>query len=219
MGSISVTELEQPRINSVELVGGSEWKQTAANRYERPLDGSEAFFTSIHSLGAQHGRQHWALSTGVKIRTYRATFAEDLKVVWIALRYRHPIMATEINDDKLVYQTAEGSELERWLEETFVVHPSNISGAELYGTTPRPLKRVICNVLPHTQEIVIQGTHAHLDGLGAVTLVDNLLQMLSKRSSSLVVFGDEAKNLLPQFSKSPRSQPPPLNNKPAGMPP
>lgn len=200
MGSISVTELEQPRISGIESVGGSEWKQTAANRYERPLDGSEAFFRSIHSLGAQHGRQQWVLSTGVKIRTCRATFAEDLKAVWVALRYRHPILATELDDNKLVYQTADGSELERWLEETFIVHPSNISGAELYGTTPRPLKRVVCNVLPHTQEIVIQGTHAHLDGLGAVTLVNNLLHMLSKRSSSLVVFGDEAKNLLPQFS-------------------
>ncbi|KAL8795485.1 MAG: hypothetical protein Q9195_002074 [Heterodermia aff. obscurata] len=159
----------------------------------------ESFFTSIHTLGSQYNCQHWAVSTGIKIRTERATFTEDLKSVWIALRYRHPILATQFEEGKLVYNTADEIELKQWLNETFIVHPSNMTGSELYGTTPRPLKRVICNILPHTQEIVIQAMHAHLDGLGSVTLFDNLLSMLNKPQQA-PIFGDEAKNLLAPFA-------------------
>ena len=199
MGSIAATELERPRTKGFRLGGDRQWRQTAWNRFERPLDDLESFFASVHTLGAQHSRQHWALSTGIKIRTERATFTDDLKSVWIALRYRHPILATQVEDGKLVYNTADEIELKQWLKETFVVHPPNMTGSELYGTTPRPLKRAICNILPHTQEIVIQATHAHLDGLGGVTLFDNLLSMLNKPQQP-PVFGDEAKNLLSPFS-------------------
>ena len=199
MGSIAATQLERSQTKGFRLGGDRQWKQTALNRYERPLDDLESFFTSLHALGVQHNRQHWALSTGIKIRTERATFTEDIKSVWIALRYRHPVLATQVEDGKLVYKTADEIELKQWLGETFVVHPSNRTGSELYGTTPRPLKRVICNVLPHTQEIVIQAMHAHLDGLGAVTLFDNLLRMLNQPQQA-PIFGDEAKNLLSPFA-------------------
>ena len=199
MGSIAATELARAQTKAFRLGGDRQWKQTALNRYERPLDDLESFFMSIHTLGAQHNRQHWALSTGIKIRTERVTFTEELRSVWIALRYRHPIIATQVEDGKLVYHTADQIELEQWLKETFIVHPLNMMGSELYGTTPRPLKRVICNILPHTQEIVIQSTHVHLDGLGAVTLFDNLLRMLNEPQQA-PIFGNEAKNLLSPFS-------------------
>ena len=199
MVSFAATELERPQTKGFRLGGDRQWKQTALNRYERPLDDLESFFTSIHTLGAQHNRQHWALSTGIKVSTERANFTEDLKFAWIALRYRHPILATQFEEGKLVYNTADEIELKQWLKETFIVHPPNMTGSELYGTTPRPLKRVICNILPHTQEIVIQAMHAHLDGLGAVTLFDNLLRMLNQPQQA-PIFGDEAKNLLSPFA-------------------
>lgn len=204
MGSIAAIEPESPQTKGFRLGGDRQWKQTALNRYERPLDDVESFFKFLHTLGAQHNRQHWALSTGIKMRTERVTFTEDVKSVWIALRYRHPILATQVEDGKLVYNTADKIELRKWLKETFIVHPPDMTGSELYGTTPRPLKRVICNILPHTQEIVIQAMHVHLDGLGAVTLFDNLLRMLNQPQKA-PIFGDEDKNLLPSFASLARA--------------
>ena len=138
------------------------------------------------------------MSTGIKIRSEQAGFAERLREAWIALRYQHPILASLADGDRLVYHIADELEIEAWLNETFFVHTTNTTARELYGTVPRPFKRVVCHVLPHSQEILLQGTHAHLDGIGSVTLFDNLLRLLNETQK--VVFGNEGKNLIPPFS-------------------
>ena len=139
-----------------------------------------------------------ALSSGIRVQAKRARFAEDVKDAWIALRYEHPILACHIHEGRIVYQTADEPELKDWLAETLIVHDSKVAARELYGMTPRPFNRVICHVLLDSQEILVQSTHAHVDGLGVVTLFDNLLRMLGRPRK--VVFGDEAKNLLPPLS-------------------
>ena len=48
MGSIAATELERPQTKEFRLRRDRQWKQTALNRYERPLDDLESFFMSLY---------------------------------------------------------------------------------------------------------------------------------------------------------------------------
>ena len=108
MSSITTTEIAQLQPDKIGL-SSSHWKQTNRGHYVRPLDGLEAFFTIPHTLGAEHKRQHWAMSTGIRIRTQRPNFAEDVRAAWISLRYRHPVLATKVEDGRFVYRIADGT--------------------------------------------------------------------------------------------------------------
>ncbi|KAL8831676.1 MAG: hypothetical protein Q9191_000721 [Dirinaria sp. TL-2023a] len=207
MGAISLEEVtkapETPQSPTLKLSASNQWRQTSPTTYTRPLDPIESFFNIIHTAGAELGLQHWALSAGIKVRTASPTFISDLRDIWATLRYNNPIIACEMQDGQMTYRVpGSASELSQWLEATFIVHPTATSARELYGETARPFTRVVCHVLPLTQEILLQGTHAHLDGLGTVTLFDNLLRLLATPSSQRQKpnFGDEAKNLLPPLS-------------------
>ena len=220
MGAITLEEVtkesETPQTTTLELKASNEWHQTSSTTYARPLDSLESFFNVVHTAGAEFGLQHWALSSGIKICTSSPTFVSDLRDIWAILRYSSPILACEIQDGQMIYHVPSSeSDLSEWLKETFIVHATATSAREVYGMTPRPLTRVVCHILPLTQEILLQGTHAHLDGLGVVTLFDNLLRLLASPSTlrQQPIFGDEAKNLLPPLSTMTNALPTPQQMK------
>lgn len=176
-----------------------EWSQTSPTRFERPIDDLESFFLFIASVGAPYGRQNWAISSGIKFQTDRADIVSDLHRAWTAIRYEHPNVASYVDGSRWVYEVVQNdAELQQWLSETFVVHSSETSARDLFVGF-QPTKRMILHVLPHTQEAIIQCPHTHTDGLGTVTLFNNMLQSLAIPSKQ-PPFGDEAKNLLPPFT-------------------
>lgn len=184
-----------------------EWEQVAPNQFERAIDDMERFYALQESITAHFGVQNWKLSNGLRIKTNRPNLVDDVKRAWIALRYKHPFLASQIEGDRWVYRVADEAELDQWLQETFFVHDNTMTSRELYPQlSTQPLKRAVMHFLARTQEIVLQSPHSQMDGLGIMLWYDNFLKELVK-SPETIAFGDEAKNLLPALTSLARIPP------------
>ena len=176
-----------------------EWSQVSPKRYEREVDAMERFYNLQESVTAHLGVHNWMMSNGIKIHSDSPTLIDDVKNAWIALRYKHPVLSSQIEDDRWVYDVPNQAELERWLGETFFVHNTSKTSRELYPELQtRPLKKAVLHFLPQTQEVLLQSPHTHMDGMGVMVWYDNFMQELV--APSLPVFGDEGKNLLPPLT-------------------
>ncbi|KAF1978067.1 hypothetical protein BU23DRAFT_654410 [Bimuria novae-zelandiae CBS 107.79] len=174
-----------------------EWTQTSATTYERRVDYLESFFLFVGILGqGRPDKDNWYPTTAIRVETDREQFIGDVKAAWKALRYDHPILAATVEDYRWIYHLAEEQELSSWLDETFFVHETPKSSRQLFPFDNNPTKRAILHVLPQTQEIVLQGPHTHLDGIGMATFFNNLLTLMTVPPEKLQrPFGSEAANL------------------------
>ncbi|KAI0456728.1 hypothetical protein F5B21DRAFT_466543 [Xylaria acuta] len=174
-----------------------EWIQTSATTYERRVDYLESFFLFVGILGqGRPDKDNWYPSAAIKVDTARENFIEDVKAAWKALRYDHPIIAAEVQEYRWIYHIANEQELNSWLDETFFVHDTPKSSRQLFPFDNNPTKRAILHVLPQTQEIVLQGPHTHVDGIGMAIFFNNLLTLMTAPPDELQrPFGGEAVNL------------------------
>lgn len=187
---------------TTEHLEGLEWRQVEPGRFERGIDDMERFYNLQESITAHHQVHNWMMSNAIKIHAPdRKNLVEDVKRAWIALRFKHPWLSSQVDGDKWVYQVPDGPMLNKWLEETFFVHRNSKTSRQLFPDLPtRPLKRAVLHYLVDTQEVVLQSPHAHMDGLGIVIWYDNFLRELANPTHP-VIFGTEHHNLLPPLTK------------------
>ena len=171
-----------------------QWTETTPGHYERPLDDIESLFAQVASRGGPIGREHTAITAGVKIELESADLVAVVKQAWTTPRYECPSLATTTEGDKRVYQVANDAELESWLEETFIVDDSTTDAERLFSKL-RPVKRATLYLLLQSKELVFRCSHDRFDGVGIIYFFDHLLQVLA--SPKKIGFGDEAKNLFP----------------------
>lgn len=177
------------------------WTKTSPSVYERAIADFEKFFLFIAVVGqGRPDRQNWNTATGIRIETKRDDFVGDVKEAWRALRYDHPCFAAIIEGDRWLYHVADEQELSVWMEETFHVHNVHQTARELFPFETNPSRRTVLHVLPRTQELVLQGPHTHVDGIGMTTFFDNLLRFLVAPSRKEPTWGDEGKNLTPPLT-------------------
>ena len=177
------------------------WTRTSPTVYKRAVDDLEKFYLFIAAAGqGRPDKRNWHPAAGIKIETKRQQFVEEGKQVWKILRYDHPCLSAIIESDLWVYHIADQQELSRWLKETFLVHDDHRSARELFPFETNHSERVVLHILPHAQELVIQGPHTHLDGIGMATLFDHLLRLLAAPSLTEPPWGDEGKNLTPPLT-------------------
>lgn len=176
-----------------------EWAQTSSSTYERAIDSLERFFIFIASVGqGRPDKQNWHFTAGLKIETRRSDFAGDVKAAWIASRFQYPVLSAVIEDDRWIYRVAEEKEQHNWLRETFHVHDTERTARQLFPFETNPSTRCVLHVLPQTQELVIQGPHTHVDGIGAATFFNHILQFLADPVPACPpAYGTEAANLTP----------------------
>lgn len=155
-----------------------QWRQTGPKTFGRRLDSMERFYQLVGSLGqGRPSRSNWSITMGIKVNSRRDTFVTDIREAWAAMRFEYPSIAAFVENGGWVYNVADHDEMNRWLVETFHVHVSHRSARQLYPFEERVnSRRATVHVLPHTQEIVIQGPHTHLDGLGMAMILDAMMK-------------------------------------------
>jgi hypothetical protein len=95
---------------------------------------------------------------------------------------------------------ADDQELESWLKETLHFHDTPSTSREMF-----PIRNftghATLHVLLQTQELLLLAPHTHLDGIGAYTAMNNLLQALADASvTDSPKLGDEAQHLVPPLN-------------------
>jgi len=146
-----------------------------------------------------------------------------LRAAWKKLRYDHPTLAAPAEYDvesskcKKVYQKfSEDRGVRDWEEQSFKVIESGKSGAE-FANEDQPLGRfaTLHLVVPPSfdtesernflkRDIVFRSHHDIVDGIGTLSLLNNLLEHTSAAFTSPsgnleTHFGDEHRNLSPPF--------------------
>ena len=177
------------------------WTRTSPTTYERAVDYIETFYLFVESIGqGRSDNQNWHPVAGIKIETKPEHFVEEVRQAWRVLRYDHPNLSAFIENERWVYHVADEQELSQWLEETVRVHNVPRSARELWPFETSPNKRTVLHVFPQTQELVVQGPHTHLDGIGMAKLFDHFLRLLVNPSPAEPSWGDEGKNLTPPLT-------------------
>ncbi|KAI5460577.1 hypothetical protein BGZ63DRAFT_387471 [Mariannaea sp. PMI_226] len=187
-----------------------EWTQTSPSTYERALDSFDKFFIFIGSVGqGRPDKQNWHVTSAIRVETTRSNFVDDVKSVWINLRYKFPGYAAVVEDDRWIYRTADDeTELNSWLSDSFYIHDTNKTARQLFPFDTNPSRRPVLHVLPRTQELVLQSPHTHLDGLGSATFFNHMLKALvAPPPTSQPAFGTEGINLQGPCSVAARVQP------------
>ena len=115
------------------------------------------------------------------------------KRAWKSLRFHYPNLAVTLQNGLWVYVIADENSIEKWLEESFVIESTSVTAETVVGTGI-PIMPTL-HYLPGTSEIILNGSHSYLDGLGALQILARFFELMSEDISP--TFGDEDKNLLP----------------------
>lgn len=118
---------------------------------------------------------------------------EHYRTAWKTLRYDHPTIASAVSKGKMHYTVPNKGELQEWLTKTFLIVGGSVQGKDVLATLPSTGMGVLL-LLPQTREIVFQIPHTHIDGIGAMMLLDTFL-CLVKAGPGDVRFGQEYKHL------------------------
>ncbi|KAK0648455.1 hypothetical protein B0T16DRAFT_408218 [Cercophora newfieldiana] len=186
---------------------GLQWTKVSSRTYERSLDDMETFFglAGEGGVGATDG-QHWHIAVMAKIKT-SIDLRKEVPTAWNALRNINPglsaVVSGRANTGRLVYTVADEQELEPWLKETLFFHDTPKTSRDMF-----PIRnltgRACLHVLLQTQELYLLAPHTHLDGIGAYTAMNNLIQALADSASvptlNVELGGSEAQNLVPPLN-------------------
>ncbi|KAF7562288.1 hypothetical protein G7046_g1845 [Stylonectria norvegica] len=177
-----------------------QWVKTSSRTYERSLDDMEKFYALAGKggVGATDG-QHWHIAIIAKIKTTDVDLERDIPIAWKMLRQINPCLSAVAQGDRLIYTIADEEELQPWINETLHFHQTPSTSREMF-----PIRnytgRASLHVLLQTRELCLLAPHTHLDGIGAYTAMNNLVQALVNVSSATngpALDGNEAKNLSP----------------------
>lgn len=176
-----------------------QWIKTSSRTYERSLDDMERFFglAGEAGVGATDG-QHWHIAIMAKIKTADLDLKKYVPTAWRTLRRMNPCLSAVVRDGRWIYTVADEQEHENWLKESLHFHDTSSTSRDIF-----PIKnftgRAVLHVLLQTQELYLLAPHTHLDGIGAYTAMNNLVQALADTDSVTdgpELGGDECQNLI-----------------------
>ncbi|KAL4913901.1 hypothetical protein BDW62DRAFT_220477 [Aspergillus aurantiobrunneus] len=158
------------------------WRPRDADVLERNTDAVEDFYLHQGSHNVRIGRRRLDLTVMVKLRTDPGfdISVEQTRAAWIALRRRHPAIATYTKGSKRIYQKLQPGQIKRWLNKTLVVI---VDQGEL---TPEVLDSLpaadmpALHFLPRSKVFALRTPQHLMDALGAVMVLNHFLDELSK---------------------------------------
>jgi hypothetical protein len=155
------------------------------------MDDVERYFYAISSVSTPCGIAHTMVSVGATLPG--SNFPIDkFKTAWKALRYEHPRIACSVSGDTIHYSVPNEKEVQAWLSRTLIVEESGTSGLELLATMRSSAEGILV-LLPKTREVLLQISHVHIDGLGAMMFLNLLFDALQRPVD--IKYGDEHQNL------------------------
>lgn len=211
------------------------WRERSPGVWQREVDEAEKFYYALAKLYEGSGRMFFAmtghLSVSVDIPQGQAREAVEqrletaLRHGWLALRYDHPTIASQVSHDPSsgqvvkTYRTSlSDGDRDAWLEETFVPIATGETGEEWANADPPAPKVPTLFVLkPRAPsggsaaptavrlDLVFRSPHEIVDGIGTLHMFNNLIRLIADAydawsAAKLPSFdGSETKNLSPPF--------------------
>ncbi|KAL3488194.1 hypothetical protein BJX62DRAFT_212445 [Aspergillus germanicus] len=210
------------------------WTQTSPGRWERDIDETEQFYTSVSKTYSGSGRCCFAITgyISISVQGRESDVETSLKKAWLRLRHDHPTLASRVEYNetfqrcKKVYEMATTeAEQSDWIETTFRVVRSKMSGLQWCNSDPPVPKLPTIFMIKRASrtpgivgaELVLRARHDIIDGTGTLMLLNNLMthaaQALEQGDAyPLPVFGDEWTRLSPPLRIA-AGIPPVLNQK------
>ncbi|KZL87289.1 hypothetical protein CI238_10409 [Colletotrichum incanum] len=206
------------------------WRQTTTGAWQRTADEVEQFYSALATLYEGSGLMFFAITGHVSLRIdisnrgdaseAGAVFDKALKSAWLALRYDHPTVASQVAQDlvtgqwtKSYRQLYDTTDQNTWLEKTLVHLIAKQTGQEWANTQPPAPKMPTLFVLSPPshkdgvirRDLVLRSPHDIIDGVGTLILLNNLISHASKAFSegeaykTPILDGSEAANLSPAY--------------------
>jgi hypothetical protein len=187
------------------------WVEIESNRYQRPLGENERLIKFIGDRAHPAGREQWSVTATATFkpcdnRPATEWAATTLRDAWKLLRFRHPSIASTpaAESDSLEYVIPSETDLERWLQESYLVIDKRSS--EDVIAEIKPTQSMTLNFLPDTWEIVIHTSHWRTDGYGAFHLLnaffDAVKEVIDNDGLPKVSWGEEVTRLVPSVESA-----------------
>jgi hypothetical protein len=200
-----------------------DWRKSTSGCWERELDETECFYTSLAKAYEGSGRMAFAITGFVSLsvdhpdttslsETHRSVRLA-LRSAWLRLRYDHPTIASYVKSYTPFRPESVSVQVEEWLEATFVPIISSVSGVEWCNSDPIAPKFPTLFIItrPHKDkadartlrlDLVIRSPHDVVDGIGTLQLLNNLLAHAAEAFGQSETWippppGSECQNLSP----------------------
>ena len=176
------------------------WTNVSDNRWERPLDAWESYFSFVATTSATlaEGREHYTIFSKLKLELDLPDIESALRHAWKQVRYEQPMLATWVEGYTKVYEVPDDKALDEWFASTFVV--SDASSFDSLEQSSQPVKQTTLYWLPQVSELAIRANHYNIDGVGQMLLWHSLLSALQSPRAD-IRFGDETARLAPTLDK------------------
>ncbi|KFA72841.1 hypothetical protein S40288_09932 [Stachybotrys chartarum IBT 40288] len=185
------------------------WTHLDNGTYSRPLGPMErAYVKMVHST-KRFGKEDFVINFVMKFTQEVATppssatpIEEKLRLAWSALRFEHPMIATELgeNEESLVYMVPrDTTALESWLTNTLIVrHGERRLAGDIFADLGSP-RLMELHFLPSSSELILRSSHWRIDGAGCSFLMDHFFELLAadRGTISHLTWGQETIRLPP----------------------
>lgn len=180
------------------------WAETTPGVWERGVDETERFYTTVAQLFEGSGRMFFAITGHVTLVVQVADANDEaaagarvddaLRKAWLAIRYYHPSIASQVIPDsktrelRKVYRTAKSHEARGiWLDDTFVSISTGQMGVDWANSDPPapklptlfvvkvPTTAADDGTLSVRRDLVFRSPHDIIDGIGTLHLLNNLI--------------------------------------------
>ncbi|KAI4127465.1 MAG: hypothetical protein LQ338_003188 [Usnochroma carphineum] len=158
------------------------WKETKPGTHQRPLGDNEKFIKLIGDRAHAVGREHWSVTSKAKFELTQPLEESELTrlcyIAWIALRFKHPSIASTADAETLTYVVPDQDSLRAWAGETFISHAADVSTDDLIATLT-PSRYATAHLVTAECAILLHLPHWRTDGYGALNLLDEYLDRLA----------------------------------------
>jgi hypothetical protein len=171
------------------------WYQASPRIFQRNIDALEGFHITGGSHNVPEGRRRLDFTTTVKLQVDKGDkpTAHQAREAWVALRQKHPAMASVIQGTKRIYHRMDQYERQAWLDESFVTVPGD------HGLTPELLNQFKTTSRPRiyflerSHMFVLRTPYYTMDDLGALCLLNDFLTELGRTATKEgnICFGEQ----------------------------
>lgn len=178
------------------------WREVSAGKYLQSLGHVDC--NVFGSLPIHQGeRQQWIVYSGTSFETNLTnnTLLTSLKTAWKHIRYVFPTVACLADDKNKTYEVPKNEEeLEKWVDESFVVHMDGSSKEQVPKLRAERLL-ILIHYFPHRRELLLQADHRLVDTHGLCMFWDRFLTFAAQPPTAPIEFGSEVRNLPPALDE------------------
>ncbi|KAL4779664.1 hypothetical protein BJX76DRAFT_365097 [Aspergillus varians] len=197
------------------------WTQVNPGRWERDIDETEQFYTSVAKTYEASGRCCFAITGYISVSVQGGEYEVEnaLRKAWLRLRYESPTIASRVEYSKQmqrcrkVYDMAATREAQTaWLENTFRIVRTEMSGLQWCNSDPPVPELPTVFMIARsdrssrmvTADLVLRCRHDIVDDVGTLMLLNSLLAHAADAFDQgdaypLPLFGEEWTRLSPPF--------------------